>query len=334
VKRREFLRAAAAAAALPLAGAAPTPASLRVFLGRGEASASGAGTFRFEGRTYRGTFSRGTDGNVVNTVGLEEYLYSVVPREMPSVWPARALQMQAICARSFVLQHADPRRAYDVVPSHLAQVYQGVSAETAAGRDAVEATAGMVLRFAGEIAQAEYSACCGGRTESASDAWGGPGVPYLRSVRCPYCTASPDYRWSQDVALETIARAFERRLQNAGELRDVRLGPPDSSGRARSVTLVAQRGALTLRGSEFRLGVGPALVRSLMLFDASAGAETLHIVGGGNGHGVGLCQWGAREIAALGGSVEQIAWFYFPSTSIDRWTNVSSRRTTTSFRSV
>ncbi|MDP9110768.1 MAG: SpoIID/LytB domain-containing protein, partial [Candidatus Eremiobacteraeota bacterium] len=76
--------------------------SLRVLLGAGDAVPTEGGGFTFGGRRYRGTFSRLPDGSVINTLPLEEYLYSVVPREMPPSWPAAALEAQAICARTYV----------------------------------------------------------------------------------------------------------------------------------------------------------------------------------------------------------------------------------------
>lgn len=324
--------------AIPLFGARGRDRPLRVLLGSGDARPV-AGGFRFGGREYRGTFSRGTDGTIINVVALQEYLYSVVPREMSSAWPQSALQMQAICARTFVLRHADAQRPYDVVPSDLNQVYEGVSTESAVGRAAVDATAGKVLRYGDALAQVAYSTCCGGHTESAAAAWGGRPVPYLAGVPCPYCTASPDYRWSRNVPLGIIERAMAAKLRGLGRLRNVRFGRWDASGRAGTVELVASSGDAVVRGSDFRIDVGPALVRSLLILRAFVRPsrvwqtqESLQLDGAGNGHGVGLCQWGARGIAISSGSVAQIASFYFPGTAIDTWTNVSPPLTNTIFR--
>ncbi len=99
-------------------------------------------TFTFDGKLYRGTFERTDDGQIVNLVDLEQYLYSVVSREMPAGWPPPALETQAICARTYVLQRSDPRRSYDLVPSELDQLYDGIAGETISGIAAVDATAG------------------------------------------------------------------------------------------------------------------------------------------------------------------------------------------------
>lgn len=342
MNRGRFLVASAAAVGCaPLLGAVQTTPdsgrSLRVLLGPGNPVSTPGGGFQLDGKQYRGTFSRAPDGSIVNTVELEEYLYSVVPREMSPSWPAPALQAQAICARTFVLAHADPQRAYDVIPSNLNQVYEGVGTESDAGRGAVDGTAGMVLRYNDALAHVAYSACCGGHTESASDAWGGAPIPYLEGVVCTYCTDAPNYRWARDVTFAAIEQAMRARLQ--GRLRDIRLGPPDASGRARDFELLSEGGTAIVRGSDFRLAVGASLVPSLLVHtlsvqspEAALTVPLVHLEGTGNGHGVGLCQWGARGLATRDASLQQVLAFYFPGTAIDLWTNVPPQRTSTSFR--
>lgn len=258
------------------------------------------------------------DGTVVNVVDLEQYLYAVVPHEMPSSWPAAALQAQAVCARTYVLQRSDPRRGYDLVPSEADQVYAGIAGESPAGRMAVDATAGRVLRYGNGYAAIAYSSCCGGHTESAADAWsGGAPVPYLAGVTCPYCTQSPNYRWSVSVALADVALRFAPQLAGAGMLRDVRVSAFDGSGRARAVDLVADQ-SVTVKGSTFRLTMGARVVRSLLLTGVrtDAGTATVAIDGGGLGHGVGMCQWGARGMAQLGRAAGDVLAFYFPGTTV------------------
>ncbi len=297
---------------------APSQA-LRVLLGKGAATPAAGGTFSFNGRSYRGTYAQTPDGFVVNTVSLEEYLYSVVPREMPPSWPAAALQAQAICARTYVLQRSSPRRNYDLVPSELDQVYGGVASETLSGRAAVEATANTVLHFGDEFAQIMYSSCCGGHTEASSDAWGGAPFAYLGGVICPYCTASPEYRWQRVIEKNALASTFAAELMNYGALQSVRISAADSSGRAKMVELVAEHGSAFVKGSVFRTRVGARVIPSLLITKVdgtNAAPDQFSIEGGGLGHGVGLCQWGARGYAIAGGSVKDILALYFPGTDI------------------
>lgn len=292
---------------------------LRVLLGTGAAVDNGNGTFSFNGRAYRGSFARLDDGTVVSTVDVETYLYSVVPREMSPSWPGAALQAQAICARTYVLQRSDPRRAYDLVPSEADQVYEGVSAESPAGRAAVDASRGLILRYGQGFAQIMYSSCCGGHTEAAGEAWGGAQLAYLGGVACPHCTASPFYRWQRELGLAQIAAAFATELQPFGSLVSARPGPIDASGRAKTVELIAQRGSALIKGGSFRARIGSRVLPSLLITKMQVLAEAperIAIEGGGLGHGVGLCQWGARGMALEGALSTDILNFYFPGTMI------------------
>ena len=297
-------------------------ASLRVLLGKGTAQRLDGTAFLFAGRRYRGQFSTTADGSVVNTVPLEQYLYSVVSREMPSTWPQQALQAQAIVARTFVLQRSTPHRAYDVVPSEADQVYTGIDAETAATTAAVDSTAGQVLRYGDDFAQVMYSSCCGGHTESNADAWGGSPLAYLGGVGCTYCTDSPWYRWTHNLPVQQLRDALAARSAQIGDVRDVALDPPDSSGRMRFATVTGTQGSVRLKGGDLRRALGTRTLPSLLvkrfgLEPQPAQAEpALIIEGAGLGHGVGLCQWGARGYARAGATARQILALYYPGTSI------------------
>ena len=327
MKRTAFLAGALAGAAAARARAQSLydPASsssreeLRVLLGKGT-YAGGTDGFTFNGKPYRGSATQLPDGSIVNLLSLEEYLYSVVPREMSPSWPEQALQAQAVCARTYVLQRSNPRRAYDVRPSELDQVYAGIAGESPAGRAAVDACNGQVLTYAGAYAQVMYSSCCGGHTEASSDAWGGPPFPYLGGVVCTTCTDSPYYRWQRELDLATVERAFAAELAPFGSLRGVSEADRDASGRARAFVLQAERGSVPVKGSTFRLRIGPRVVPSLLVTKIEPSTEATQrvaIEGGGLGHGVGLCQWGARGLALNGASFGDILRFYFPGTAIE-----------------
>ena len=328
MRRSTFLTLSLAAAAGTRAAAqsafdpatSSSQAALRVLLGTGELAAGAGDGFTFNGRAYRGRATRLDDGSVINTLGLEEYLYSVVPREMSAGWPAAALQAQAVCARTYVLQRSNPRRAYDVVPSEADQVYLGIATETPSGRAAVDASAGMVLWYGTGFAQVMYSSCCGGHTEASSDAWGGPPFPYLCGVVCTTCTDSPYYRWQRELDVGLIAQAFDAELAPYAPLQGIAVGERDPSGRARDFFLQGERGVLTVKGSAFRLRIGPRVLPSLLITKiepATEAPERIIIEGGGLGHGVGLCQWGARGLAQAGASFSDILHFYFPGTEIE-----------------
>jgi stage II sporulation protein D len=129
----------------------------------------------------------------INVLSLQKYLYGVVTAEMPSSWLSAALQAQAVAARSYALASRRAGAPYDV--SAGGQAYLGISGETAAGKQAVDATAGEVLLYEGSVALTLFSSSTGGWTQSAADAFGAPGRPYLVSVRDPYDTVSPYHDW-------------------------------------------------------------------------------------------------------------------------------------------
>lgn len=291
--------------------------ALRVLLGRGAAQRIDDTAFLFEGRRYRGTFSNSASG-VVNTVPLEEYLYSVVSREMPHTWPGAALQVQAIVARTYVLQRSNPRREYDLVPSEADQVYTGIDAEHPDSSAAVDATAGQVLRFRNGFAQALYSSCCGGHTESNGEAWGGAAIAYLQGVQCGHCTDSPWYNWKQDVALPRISQALSLQLQPIGDLTALSLDPPDPSGRAQYWTFTGATGTQRVKAADIRRALGTRVLPSLLVrtLTFAQADQRVTIEGGGLGHGVGLCQWGARGMALGGAAARDIIAYYYPGTGI------------------
>jgi stage II sporulation protein D len=291
--------------------------ALRVLLGSGAAQRIDDSTFLFDGRRYRGTFSNTAAGEVVSTVPLEQYLYSVVSREMPSSWPAAALQVQAIVARTYVLLRSSPTREYDLVPSEADQVYTGMDAEHPQTTAAVDATAGQVLRFGNGFAEALYSSCCGGHTESNGNAWGGAPVPYLQGVQCGHCNDSPWYAWRQDVALTRILQALPQ-LQTIGEVSTVSLDPPDASGRSQFWTFTGTTGTQRVKAADVRRALGTRALPSLLVRSVSVtqAPERITIEGGGLGHGVGLCQWGARGMALGGAAAREIVAYYYPGTGI------------------
>jgi stage II sporulation protein D len=290
--------------------------ALRVLLGKGDAQSLDSGTFVFDGRRYRGTFAALSSGEIVNTVPLEQYLYSVVSREMPYSWPAAALQAQAIVARTYVLQRSNPQREYDLVPSEADQVYTGVDAEHPQSSAAVDATAGEVLRFGDAFAQVLYSSCCGGHTESNDAAWGGKPLAYLGGVQCPYCTASPWYTWSRDFQQPQLQQALAAQLGPVSGITGITLDERDGSGRARFWTISSGVAVVRVKAEDVRRALGTRVLPSLLVHSLSftQADQRVTIEGGGLGHGVGLCQWGARGMALTGAGARAILAYYYPGT--------------------
>lgn len=298
------------------------------------------------GKPYRGTlaFYGGDSGVVtVNVVRLDDYLMGVVPLEIGSraEGDSAAAQAQAVSARSYAYIHlsSDPFRVYDVTSGVLDQVYGGVEVETPVASEAVESTRTLVLKYGGRVVNAPYHSTCGGSTASASEIWHTNDEPYLQAVsdQIPgtgrfYCDISSSFHWTRTLEASAINMSVARYLkaytsvprQGPGVVRDVTVGSHSPSGRVGTVTITTERGNFVVRGNDIRFVLrqpgGEILNSTNFSLESSTtgdGALTrLVIRGNGNGHGVGMCQWGAIGRARAGQDFRTILRTYFPGTTV------------------
>lgn len=205
------------------------------------------------GRRYRGTIEIGVEKgklSAINGVGLEAYLFGVVPDEVPSHWAAEALKAQAVVARSYALAVRKPG-PFDLYADVRSQVYGGLDAEEPETTAAVRATAGQVVTYAGKIATTYFFSTSGGRTANVADVWGKP-VPYLVSVPDPYDELSPHHTWGP----VTFATARLRKaLRVPGRLVDLTT-TLDASGRVDTIAAVGTEGVSSVRATELRRSLG------------------------------------------------------------------------------
>jgi stage II sporulation protein D len=182
----------------------------------------------------------------INVVGLEQYLYGVVPSEVPYSWPAEALKAQAVAARSYALSHLQGA-TFDLYDDTRSQVYLGIPHEKASTNAAVDATAGEVVLYGGRVAKTFFFSTSGGRTMSAADAWG-EAVPYLVSVPDPYDSLSPYHDWGP---FPFTAARLARVLRVPGKLVDVTT-TKNRSGRAEAVVATGTLGEVTVPSADVR----------------------------------------------------------------------------------
>lgn len=186
----------------------------------------------------------------VNVVGLEQYLYGVVPSEMPYTWSPEALKAQAVVARSYALatRHTG---AFDLYPDTRSQVYLGLDHEKPSTNAAVNATAGKVVLYGDQVAKTYFFSTSGGRTASAADAWG-ESVPYLVSVPDPYDSISPHHDWGP---FTFTGATLAKRLKLPGRVLD--LQPQlNSSGRIKALTVVGTTRTASVPGNDLRTKLG------------------------------------------------------------------------------
>jgi stage II sporulation protein D len=207
--------------------------------------------------SYRSRMILSRDGRAVlavNSVGIEHYLYGVVPRESPASWPAEALKAQAVVARSYALRSRRPGEPYDVFADVRSQVYGGVLAETDATNAAVRATRRRVVMAGGEIAQTFFFSTSGGRTAGNEEAFGGTAISYLRPVDDPHDDLSPYHTWTA----RFTQRDAERKLGDAllGDLEGMRVETRTASGRAATVLVRGSGGNQTVSAATIRTRLG------------------------------------------------------------------------------
>ncbi|HTX02443.1 MAG TPA: SpoIID/LytB domain-containing protein [Candidatus Acidoferrales bacterium] len=289
------------------------------------ADASSA-TFTYAGKGYRGAPSviQGYDRRpvLIATLPIDAYLYGVIPLEIGRGWPSAALETQAIVARTYALSHRITGRQYDLVANTADQVWGGLDAESPQTNAAVDATEGQLVTYAGGLASVFYSASCGGHTADASALWGGANLPYLRGVADPYCVQSSPYdNWTATTTVGALVAALGPKAAALGAIQSIALEPPPADLRP-GIRIVGALGAAVLSSADARRALGATLVRSSLLHnitvlgDPREAGTALRIEGSGLGHGVGLCQWGARVMAQQGRTPREIVSFYFPGTLV------------------
>jgi stage II sporulation protein D len=201
------------------------------------------------GRTYRGAIEANAGGGLrlINLVGVEDYLRGMA--EVPSTWPAAAVQAQTIAARTYALRAM--RSGGEICDDARCQVYVGAGAESSGQNAAVAATSQRVLTFGGSLAAAVYSADAGGVSANTFEGFGTPDgtYPYLRNVR--YDTDNP-LPWKLLVGYDELGRRFGY----PGTVSGARVSDKGPSDRALAVTLEGSAGDRTVDGRSFARSLG------------------------------------------------------------------------------
>ncbi len=268
-------------------------------------------------RQYRGALSVRADGNtlqVINRVGIEEYLYGVVTKESVQSWPQEALKAQAIASRTYALYQVQHRqgREWDMVDDEGSQVYGGVDGESAPGRRAVDATRGMILAYRGRPIYAMFTANTGWYTGDSGFIFDQP-LPYLVAAPDPYSPGEQMGRWTRSYSASEIRQKLAEIGVHLGGIRAIEPKVTCPSGRIVRVDILDDHGSHVMR---MRPTLGRALKLPEILLKVEHNGEQFVFAGGGFGHGVGLSQWGAKAMAAKGLSVKEIMAFYYHGAEI------------------
>jgi stage II sporulation protein D len=264
-----------------------------------DANQNGSADVRYRGSL---TVRHESDGlMVINTLPLERYLYGVVPREMPASWPARALRVQAVAARTYALATLNAGLPFDVYCTTRSQVYDGFDGsggEQPGSTAAVQATAGVIATYGGDPIAAFFFSTSGGKTENIEDAWPGSAPrPYLVGVSDPYEPASGYHSsWPENPIRRTAARVAADLGAYAdpgnpdgvdGTLRTIVVTDKGFSPRIVTAYVVGSNGAHAISGPSLRGALRPAdgkpkglrstwfTVRTMSIDPSGAGAASI-----------------------------------------------------------
>ncbi len=266
--------------------------------------------------------------NKILKVPLESYLMGVLPSEMSLSWPLEALKAQAVAARSFVLSQMQRRQSsnFDVESTHLDQVFR-VEHLNYAGPyrkkllQVLQETKGEVLLepqknvSASQIQKTYFHSDCGGSTETSFYVWRTQ-EPLLQ-VQDSSCPVSQHSKWEIKFSLKTL----EEKLNLPG-IKSLQVTTKTPSGRNGTILVLLNNGDKELfLADTFRKRLGFNKVKSTY-FDLALQNGDYVFSGRGHGHGVGMCQWGARVLAQQGLEYKKILTHYFPLSRLENIKNI------------
>jgi len=283
-------------------------------------------------RAYRGSFEFRSTGDgllVINQLDIEDYLYGVVPAEMPSRFPFEALKAQAVAARSYLISNFGhyASQGFDVLATQNSQVYKGYSAEHPVTSRAVDATRGEVMVFRGRTIPGFFHSCSGGFTENSEDVWSSV-LPYIRSKPDPLDRSEENkkhYNWQviysqADLTGQLFARGYK--LQEVTDLKILELTSSGKRVKRLLITGIGIDGSPTAaevaNADSVRKALGLKSAMFTMEKDVDEQGRLLRVTftGNGWGHGLGMSQWGARGMAEQGYNYREILQYYYTGVSI------------------
>jgi stage II sporulation protein D len=250
----------------------------------------------------------------------ERYVMAALAAEAAPDEPIESLRALAIVVRTYALEnlHRHAAQGFDLCDSTHCQAVRLGSVRHAIS-EAVTSTAGETLFFAARRAVAYFTQNCGGQTESALAAWG-KSEPWLQSHPDPYCSRRSPALWTANIRAEELIETLRRNgWHPPAHLTGAKVVRRTASGRAALVEFTGDRAPLRISAGDLRFALDRSLgwqqIRSNS-YDIALQADHVLFMGKGYGHGVGLCQAGAFEMAKSGSNAAAILNFYFPGTVV------------------
>ncbi len=276
-------------------------------------------------RMYLGGFSflnQGTYISIINKLGMEEYLYGVVPAEISESCSAEALKAQAVAARTYAFSKMlSPANTYfDLGNNTNYQVYNGYSAIYPKCKSAVEATKGIVLTYNGQPINAYFCSSNGGYTEKVENVWGSTPLPYSDSVQDSY---DPREVWTRTYTTADINSRLSSTVKaTIGDFTGIDINSVTRypSGRVSNITITGTNGSMSFSKNNARMflavgNINTDLKSSMYEVTYDSANDTYTFTGTGFGHGVGMSQVGAQNRALAGQKYNEILSFYYPNST-------------------
>ncbi len=266
--------------------------------------------------------------DVIAHIGLEDYLKGVLPSEMPASWPMHSLKAQAIASRSYTLAMIKQRSKghFNLESTVIDQVFDLSKHEAVSDiikkrvYRALSETKGMVLTNSKTgIHKAYYHADCGGHTEEPGLVWSSNAKN--GTAKDPYCPSHRNSKWKTSFSHKKLAKLLQSKLGGVSEkdvFKNLLVLNKSPSGRAVDVKLQFNNKERVISAQKMREILGYSKMKSTM-FSFNNTKSGVTIRGKGNGHGVGLCQWGAKHWAGAGKTYKQILKHYYPNAKIHKF---------------
>ena len=304
---------------------------------------------RYEDQEFAGELEIRTNADgtqtAINTLDLEDYLCSVISSEMNANSPMELLKAHAVISRSWAMRAIEKpnHEGFDVCGDDHCQRYEGLRRMNERSVQAVRETEGQVLLYGDEVCDCRYYKCCGGKSEVWRTCWEDIDVPYIQSVECPYCgrvsaktlrLVLNDYDretknfhdWKVSYTGEELGQIIRDKSGiDFGDIIDLVPLQRGASGRICQLQIVGTKRTETIgKELKIRLWISRTCLysswfevhKSQIINHKSQMSNQFVLIGHGWGHGAGLCQIGAAQMAEEGFSYEQILSYYYVGTRI------------------
>lgn len=218
-------------------------------------------TINVEGNNYRGAVTAkrlsNSDMTIINKLPLEEYLYGVVPAEMPATWPLEALKAQAVSARVFTLSNLNKYQQFDfnLCSTTNSQVYKGYGGEHPNTNRAVDETRSVLVTYQGNLIETFYHSNSGGYTESSENVWS-TALPYARGVKDDFSLNELHSTWEVSFTKEDIKKQLASNNIFIGDIVDMKIASVSENGRVLSLVIYGTTGQETLEKQRSRTVLG------------------------------------------------------------------------------